>query len=201
MPLIALAPTGRPLPETRAGDWVAYSSVAGVIYAAAMAVGPVGIAAVGPRTAQALTDRVRAPDVVPREAHSAALARALGDRVHGRRVWLPGPSGGRSGLRQALEAQGAEAREVVVYDNVCPPTAAEGLAEAGRVDLGVFASGSAVRHYVASGGDLGVPVVAIGPSTAAVSSALGLTVAATAEPHTVEGLVAAVIGLSGRPSG
>ena len=91
--------------------------------------------------------------------------------------------------------------EVVVYDNVCPPMAAEALAGMGPVDAGVFASGSAVRHYVASGGDRGVPVVAIGPSTAAVASALGLTVAATAQPHTVEGLVAAVIALSGRPSG
>ena len=201
VPLIALVPISRTLPETRAGDWVVYSSVAGVACAAGMAVGPVGLAAVGPHTAQALAERVRAPDVVPEEAHSAALAQALGERVRGRRVWLPGPSGGRSGLRQALEALGAEALEVDVYDNVCPTTAAADLARAGRVDVAVFASGSAVRHYVASSGDRTVPVVAIGPSTAAVASALGLTVSAVARPHTAEGLVSAVVDLSGRPSG
>lgn len=200
VPLIAIVPTGEPLPETRAGDWVAYSSVAGVEHAAALAVGPVGLAAVGPQTAAALAAWVRAPDVVPQQAHGAALAAALGDRVHGRRVWLPGPRGGRSGLRHALLALGAEPRELAVYETVCPQGASTALDRAGPVDVVVFASGSAVRHYLAAGGDPECVAVAIGPSTAAVASALGLGVAATADPHTAEGLVAAVLALSRRPS-
>jgi len=201
VPLIAMVPTGTPLPETRAGDWVAYSSVAGVAHAAALGVGPVGLAAVGPRTAAALAARVRAPDVVPAQAHAAALAAALGERVRGRRVWLPGPRGGRSGLRQALEILGAEPLEVAVYETICPAGAGAALARVGPVDAVVFASGSAVRHYLAVGGDPECPAVVIGPTTASVATALGVQVAATADPHTGAGLVAAVLALSRRPSG
>jgi len=201
VPLIGRVPLTRPLPETRAGDWVAFSSVAGVAHAADLGRGPVGLAAVGPQTAAALASAVRAPDVVPSRGHAAGLAEALGERVRGRRVWLPGPTGGRSGLRQALEALGAQAVEVAVYETVCPDGAAMALARARPFDAVALASGSAARHFLAAGGDPDCPVAAIGPSTTSVCQALGLHVAAVAEPHTAAGLVAALIALSRRTDG
>ena len=63
----------------------------------------------------------------------------------------------------------------------------------------MLASGSAARAYAAIGG--AVPVVSIGPETSGAARRRGLTVAAEAKTHDLEGLVAAVRDLmnSGRP--
>jgi len=57
-------------------------------------------------------------------------------------------------------------------------------------DVVVLASGSAARAYAAVGGD--VPAVTIGPQTSRVAETVGLVVAAEAETHDLDGLVAAV---------
>jgi uroporphyrinogen-III synthase len=60
-------------------------------------------------------------------------------------------------------------------------------------DVVVLASGSAARAYAAVGGD--APAVSIGPQTSRVARAVGLTVAAEAQTHDLDGLVAAVAAL------
>jgi uroporphyrinogen-III synthase len=62
--------------------------------------------------------------------------------------------------------------------------------EAPEGDVAVLASASAARALAATGARL--PVVAIGPQTAAAARDSGLTVLAEAESHDVDGLVAAV---------
>ena len=57
-------------------------------------------------------------------------------------------------------------------------------------DVAVLASASAARALAATGARL--PVVAIGPQTAAAARAAGLEVVAEAETHDADGLVAAV---------
>ncbi len=200
VPLIALRPSGVALPVPAAEDWVVYSSVPGVRFAGRLAESPARLAAVGPKTAAALAAAHRAPEVVPEHGHAEGLARALGEQVRGRTVWLPGPAGPRSGLREALAARGADPRELAVYENHLPRGAQADLAAAGPVDLVACASGSAVRHYLAAGGDPAVPVAAIGPSTAAVCRELGLTLAGVADPHTAEGLAVLIRDLSCRTS-
>ena len=56
-------------------------------------------------------------------------------------------------------------------------------------------SGSTVEGYLRSAGPAAVPpvVVAIGPVTAGVAERAGLSVAAVAEPHSLEGLVEATV--------
>ena len=70
------------------------------------------------------------------------------------------------------------------------------LARAREADAVAFTSGSTVDGYVAAAGTAAVPpvVVAIGPVTADAAARHGLTVAAVADPHSLEGLVAATVG-------
>ena len=63
-------------------------------------------------------------------------------------------------------------------------------------DLVVVASGSAAKSFAALGVD--IPVVSIGPQTTRVAESLGLRVAAEAETHDLDGLVAAVGSLASR---
>lgn len=73
-----------------------------------------------------------------------------------------------------------------------PEEAAEALRE-GRVDAVVFTSRSTVEGFVGmAGGAGGAAVVCIGPVTAVAAREAGLEVAAVAEPHTLEGVVAAL---------
>jgi uroporphyrinogen III methyltransferase/synthase len=64
----------------------------------------------------------------------------------------------------------------------------------GEVDAITFTSASTVRGFVAAGGTRirGVKVVCIGPITAREARAQGFHVHAIAEPHTTDGLVAAL---------
>jgi uroporphyrinogen-III synthase len=74
---------------------------------------------------------------------------------------------------------------------------------AGQIDLLTFTSPSAAENLLDSVGDdaLRAPVAAIGPVTAEAATRLGYRVAAVADPHTVEGLLAAVTRHLGVPGG
>lgn len=174
-PLLAFEATGAPLPSS--WDVLAFTSATAV----AFWTGPLQgfIAAVGPRTAEALP-RV---DLQPQRALAAALAEALGE-LRGKRVCYPRAEVVSPAFEEALRAAGAEVDSVPVYRTVLAPGAV--LPEHDGVAL---ASGSAARHYAELGGR--APAVVIGPSTQAEALRCGLEVVAVADPHTAEGLVSA----------
>jgi uroporphyrinogen-III synthase len=71
----------------------------------------------------------------------------------------------------------------------------------GELDIITFTSASTARNFhtvVGSPSELGrVPaIVCIGPATAAAAHEAGLTVAAVAEPHDTDGLIAAVLSVA-----
>jgi uroporphyrinogen III methyltransferase/synthase len=90
--------------------------------------------------------------------------------------------------------------EVVVYRTVRPaamPVAALEALTGGRADWITFTSSSTVDNFVAMAQAAGVwPVTAklasIGPVTTAALAAHGLTPTVEAEPHAIDGLVAAM---------
>jgi uroporphyrinogen III methyltransferase/synthase len=75
-----------------------------------------------------------------------------------------------------------------------PPAAA--LAAAATADAIAFTSSSTVTSWLALDGRPGTPpvVACIGPVTAATAAEQGLAVTVVAGEHTVEGLVAALVG-------
>mgnify|MGYP001585425420 CR=1 FL=1 len=153
------------------------------------------IAAVGPRTAAPLVDAGHVVDLVPTRAVSEGLLAEFpapdGDRS---RVLLARAEVARAVLPEGLRAGGWEVDVVTAYRNVAPDVDAEVLAIAARADLVTFTSESTVhRYHDLFPGAVVPPVEAacIGPISAAAARQAGHEVV-EAEPHSVDGLVAAV---------
>ncbi len=154
------------------------------------------VAAVGEGTSEAFRRWARRePDVVPRAFTTTALARAF-PRGQGR-VLCARADIAPEGLEDALAAKGWTPVRVDAYRTRMPralPKEAREALRHGRVDAVTFTSASTVRGFVGALGQVkGNPkVVCIGPVTAREAREHGLRVSAVADPHTIEGLVAAV---------
>jgi uroporphyrinogen-III synthase len=164
-------------------DWVLVTSANGAAELARRIEGrPRQLAAIGPATAAALSDRGLTVDLVPRVSTQEGLLAEL-PRPAGR-VLVAAAEGARRLLVNELEAD-----FVALYRTVeLRPT---GLPEG---DLAVLASGSAARAFAALGLDM--PAVSIGPQTTAAAQAGGVRVAAEAATHDVEGLLTAIATLA-----
>lgn len=195
VPTVATRPLDFDRPDLAGYDWVVVTSAAGVAALAELSAGP-RWAAVGLATAKALRTRDVEPELVPNEANGLALASAMPD-MRGKRVLLVRASAAASDLPERLRERGATVEELAAYLTVeGPATAAEPLKLA-LADLGlaaiVFASGSAVRGYIALGGTTAWPAITIGPRTTTVARQCGFRVIAEAERQSAAALVAAVV--------
>lgn len=154
------------------------------------------IAAVGSGTAAALWEHLRVrPDLVPERATTRALAEAFPPGEG--RVLLPRADIASRILTEVLRERGYDPEDVVAYRTVPPDALSPAVLadlEAGRVDLLAFASSSTVRNFVALTREeqRRGRVVSIGPVTTATCRELGLDVAVEADPHDLDGLVAAL---------
>ena len=156
------------------------------------------VAAIGSETARALAERGITADDVPTTFTSDALAEALMQQdLRGKRVLLARAAQAGRELSDRLRNAGAEVDDASLYDIVTPSVDADALAELRRgVDVVTLTSPSTARGLVELAGDLvdldSLHTVCIGPVTAEAARQLGLRVVATAETHTIEGLVQAV---------
>lgn len=159
-------------------------------------------AAVGPATADRLARHGYACATVPDRATADELVRTLGE-VAGQSVLLPRSELADPGMVRTLTERGASVLEVVAYTNVAPTGFAQKLRASLPVDATTLMSGSAAERLAE-----GVPVderpllgkiVAVGPTTAHAAGRRGIPVDGIADPHTVDGLVTAVLlALGGR---
>jgi uroporphyrinogen-III synthase len=194
--------------EAAAGafDWVVFTSGAGVEAwfgrADAVVAGPprARVAAVGPGTSEALRSRGVEADLVPPTFTTEALAAAFpsGDG----RVLLARADLASSDLEDAIRERGWTPVRVDAYRTDLAealPSDARDALDDGRVDVVTFTSASTVRGFVRAGGIVRGPrVVCIGPVTADEARRAGFDVDEVADPHTIEGLVAAVERALGR---
>ncbi len=189
-------------------DWMALTSVNGVsalweqILAAgadARSLARTRVAAVGSGTAEALRRHGLVPDLVPAHYTTRGLAAALIATGGPRRVLLPRADIATPTLADLLRAAGWEVVEVEAYRTVRVPAldaAVGGALLDGGIDVVAFASSSTVRNLVhLLDGDLhpSVRVASIGPVTSDTCAELGVRVDAEADPHDLDGLVAAVV--------
>ncbi len=156
------------------------------------------VAAIGSETARELAARGITADVVPTVFTSDALAEALTQQdLRGKRVLLARAAQAGRQLTDRLRSAGAEVDEAALYDIVTPSVDEDALAELRRgVDVVTLTSPSTARGLVELAADLvdldSLHTVCIGPVTAEAARQLGFRVVATAETHTIEGLVQAV---------
>jgi uroporphyrinogen-III synthase len=170
--LIRIEPLGDDRVDARAYDWLVVTSPNGALELARRGVDANRIAAIGPATAEAL-------------------------RSHGLRVDLVAATHTQEGLRDELPegtallaaAEGAR-RDVLDADFLPLYRTIELQPDVPDADVALLMSGSAARALAASGARM--PVVAIGPQTAAEARTAGLEVAALAATHDLDGLVEAL---------
>jgi len=194
-------------------DWVVFTSVNGVdaFMTRRRALGgdirawhAARIAAIGPQTAQALTDLGLQVAVLPDEYRAEAVVAALREAgVSGGRVLLPRAARARDVLPRELQRLGATVEDVAAYQTVLPALpdtdAVRALFARGRVDLVTFTSSSTVHNFAAVfGADcpavLGpAPVGCIGPVTADTARGYGLTVAVQPTAYTIPAFTDAII--------
>ena len=181
-------------------DWVTFTSANAVarflpLLRDARAFGAAKVAAIGPGTAQALAEARVVADLVPERFVGEGLLKAFPPPHPGGRVLLPRAAVARDMLPEGLRAAGWEVDVVEAYRTRPTRPAPEALAAAGAADAVTFTSSSSVAGYLQVAGLAAVPpvVASIGPVTSATARNLGLTVAAEADVHTLDGLVDAVV--------
>ena len=170
--LTRVEPLGDEPVDARAYDWLVVTSRNGAHELGRRGVTANRIAAIGPATAEALRSHGIDVDLV-----------AATHTQEGLREELP------HGTRLLAAAEGAR-RDVLEADFLPLYRTVELRPEAPDADLALLMSGSAARALAATGAE--VPVVAIGPQTAAEARASGLAVVAVATSHDLDGLVEAL---------
>lgn len=213
VPTIAVCPRSFTLPDLRAYGWIVFTSANGVgaffergLHPAgldARALAGVRVAAIGPGTAAALEAHGVRADVLPDRFVAEALVEAFPPATRGERVLVARAAGARDALPEGLRAKGYAVDVLAVYETLRgdPDPHQVERVRRGEVDAITFTSSSTVRNLldVLDGPPDPQPlVVCIGPVTARTASELGLRVDAIAEPHTIEGLIAALTAALGK---
>jgi uroporphyrinogen-III synthase len=181
-PLIELEPTGPEEIDVSGYDWVVATSAYGARELARRARGPLPrVAAIGPGTAAALRETGIEPALVAAVSTQEGLAAQLAEVPGGPgRVLFAGAERAR---RYLVEQLAADFVPLYRTRELTPDPPPEG-------DLVVLASRSGAEAFGRLGLDL--PAVTIGPETTRAARSAGLRVAAEAETHDLDGLVAAV---------
>ncbi|RKQ92530.1 uroporphyrinogen III methyltransferase/synthase [Solirubrobacter pauli] len=197
-PAIRTQPLEVSLPDVSSYDLLCVTSPAGAEYLFthlrdARDLAGVTVAAIGPGTARELRARGVEPDVVPERAVAEGLVEALADRSFDR-VLIARAREGRDVLPDALRERGAVVDVVALYETVAEPLGDEARAAAAKSDYLLFTSGSSVRFFAEAGGSLtGPKLVSIGPATSDVLREHGVEPDLEADPHTPDGLIAALL--------
>jgi len=151
------------------------------------------VAAIGPGTARALAEHGIRADVVPDRAVAEGLVEALAGVEISRALVVRGREG-RDVLPDALRERGASVDVLALYETVAEPLDAETAEAAAAADYVTFTSASTVRSFLAAAGaPTGPRIASIGPATSAALREAGLEPAFEADPHTPDGLVAALV--------
>lgn len=160
------------------------------------------ITAVGKATAEALEGTGLRVTYIPEVFTGEGILEALTPLItEGERVVIPRAESGRPQLVEGLEALGAVVTDVPLYETVIPEAEGTLLKEVVKnpPHWTTFTSGSTVHHLMHMLKEAGyvfpaeMKIAVIGPVTAAAVREYGLTVTTEASPHTIHGMVEAMV--------
>jgi uroporphyrinogen III methyltransferase/synthase len=156
------------------------------------------VAAIGPKTADALRKHNLEPDFIPDEYVAESILPGLGD-LRGKWVLLPRPEVARKALPEAIVKAGGVAHEIIIYKTLPTQPNAEGIAALkSGVDVVTLTSPSTVKNFCAIARQnkldpLHLPnnplFACIGPITEQAAREEGITNFVTAKEYTTEGLI------------
>jgi uroporphyrinogen-III synthase len=178
-PLIEIEPLGDEPLDLRGYDWLVVTSPNGAAELARRGTTVLPrVAAIGRGTADALAAHRIAADLIATVSTQEGLLAEF--PANAGRVVVAAADGARRTLADGL---GADFLPLYRTVELTPD-------EAPRGELAVVASSSQARAFAKLGVD--VPVVSIGPQTTATARDAGLRIVEEADPHDLDGLVAAV---------
>lgn len=212
-PIIGIGPPVDPDPLRKSVaqcnnyDWIVFSSANAVSAFVAELSSPrsctARIATVGAATRTVAEREGLAVDLVPEKYVAESLVEVLGTQdLKDKRILIPSAAVTRDVVPAALRQLGAHVEVVEAYRNVIPTGAAERVNEVFRdplPDWVTFASSSAVENTIQLAGIEALErmkIASIGPVTTETLRRHGLHCTAEANPHNVEGLVAAICSFS-----
>ncbi|HEX5588302.1 MAG TPA: uroporphyrinogen-III C-methyltransferase [Acidimicrobiia bacterium] len=214
VPTIALEPVAFALPDLAKIAWLVFTSANGVdaffdrgLVAAgldARALAHVRVAVIGPGTERALAARGIRADLVPERFVAESLLAAfpdptpVNDAAGPVRVVVARAEQARDVLPEGLRDRGYAVEVLAVYRTVQtePDPAQLARVRTGAVDAITFTSSSTVTNLCDALGAIPDPqplVVSIGPVTSDAARARGLRVDVEADPHTIDGVVDALL--------
>jgi uroporphyrinogen III methyltransferase/synthase len=197
-------------------DWLVFTSANGVhallrrldaIGRDLRDLGAVKLAAIGPKTADALREYHLRADVVPATVFSSeGLAAALTPHVAGKRVLLARANRGRDHLREEL-TKVATVEQVTVYDQVDAVPEDSAVLDhlrRGEIRYVTLPSSNIARNLLKSFDETirgrvergEIRLVAISPETGKAVTEMGFRVAGEATTFTADGLIDAVVRLT-----
>jgi uroporphyrinogen III methyltransferase/synthase len=210
------APVDQAIHSLRCYDWLVFTSANGVhaflgrvekLGLDLRVLGNVGVAAIGPKTAEALRGYHLNPDLVPPRYQSEDLAAALLAKIQtGQRVLLARADRGRDILRQQLAAT-CRVDQIAVYSQVGAVEYDEDVMNAlrrGEIEF-ITLTSSNIAKSLLEGLDptcrrrieIGqIKLVSISPVTSAEIQRLGYLVAAEATQATTAGVIESLIALA-----
>jgi uroporphyrinogen III methyltransferase/synthase len=210
------APVDRALTKLQVYHWVVFTSVNGVhafmerlktVDQDVRAFGTAKLAAIGPKTAEALEQYHLKPDLVPEKFQSENLARVLKERIKpGQRILLARADRGRDLLQKEL-AGIAQVEQIAVYsqvDAVAADSPALDSLRRGEIEFITLTSSNIARALIRNLDEPcrarlesgAVKLVSISPVTSAEVRQLGLPVAAEAAEATGKGILDALVKLA-----
>ena len=206
-PAADFAPLDRAIARLKTYDWLIFTSVNGVKFFMErldasqrdLRAVTAKICAIGPATRAALEALHLKVDLMPQAYVAESLIEAFTEEhLAGRRILLPRAAVARDLVPVELTRREAHVDVVEAYRTAAPAALTEQAAGAlaRKPDWITFTSSSTVKHLekaVERGALRGIRIASIGPVTSQTIRECGLDVDAEANPHTMEGLVAAIV--------
>ena len=188
-------------------DWLIFTSVNGVKYfidrldrsAADLRSLKAKLCAIGPATRAAVEALHLKVDKMPEEYVAESLVKAFeSEELNWRRILLPRAAVARDLVPIELVRRGATVDAVEAYRTAIPDDAAARVTEmlARKPHWITFTSSSTVKNFIEAAGTGaldGVKIASIGPVTSETLREHGMRVDAEAQPHTIPGLVQAIL--------
>jgi uroporphyrinogen III methyltransferase/synthase len=200
-------------------DWIIFTSANGVRFFLARLLelgkdirdlkGP-RIAAIGPKTAEALELLKVKVSFVPREYRAEAICEGLRkEDLRGKRILIPRARMARDVLPAELGSAGAQVDVVEVYRTVRPESGVQRvreLLEQGQVAAVTFTSSSTVTNFVELLGKenvsklmRGTVAASIGPVTSETARSFGIEAAVVPGDYTIPALIEALVAYFQNP--